>query len=413
MWIPPTKENAPKGLNRQLEIPTEPSRAKAKKTEESKNVKTKTRKSEDMSREDGKGEEKSHKRRKFSCPVFTCRANVTHLPRHMCTVHHWTREAARKVLSKFNIRKRKNVSTVKKKDYHSRRRCPLPDCHAVVQRLPAHLTKVHNLDKSSADYTNALTNAPFASDVRHDTIHWQEERFKTKEWEGGPESRPEVSDNLIFDPPSSDDSETDSSDGRVEDVPSASTMPALLRDFEDWFRSPDGGKRDDKTVKQHSAQLFSMLKAIDDDENPKSLLDVKLVRHVFLKSHVEEKNYEAGTIKSYLMSLRHFYTYLISDRPNNFNFDIAEVSSAREKVKLWSGSYKRQSSERKWQKLEEDMVNRLTPANIRSFEKSQTSREAVKIIGEHSDTSRTTVVSQQSYTLVRDFSLHANIHREC
>ena len=30
-------------------------------------------------------------------------------------------------------------------------------------------------------------------------------------------------------------------------------------------------------------------------------------------------------------------------------------------------------------------------------------REAVKIIGEHSDTSRTTVVSQQSCTLVLDF----------
>ena len=83
-WIPPTKENAAKGSKRQLEMPTEPSRAKAKKTEESKNVETKTRKREDMSREGGKeGEEKSHKRRKFSCPVFTCRANVTHLPRHV------------------------------------------------------------------------------------------------------------------------------------------------------------------------------------------------------------------------------------------------------------------------------------------------------------------------------------------
>ena len=144
----------------------------------------------------------------------------------MCTVHDWTKEAARKVLSKFNIRKRKNVSTAKKKDYHSRRRCPLPNCHAVVQRLPVHLTKMHNLDKWSEDYTNAMTNAPFAPDVQHANIHWQEERFKTKEWEGGPESRPEVSDNLILDPPSSHDFETDSSDGCAsEDVPARMYRP--------------------------------------------------------------------------------------------------------------------------------------------------------------------------------------------
>lgn len=84
------------------------------------------------------------------------------------------------------------------------------------------------------------------------------------------------------------------------------------------------------------------------------------------------------------MSLRHFYTFLVPDRPENFNFDIEEVNAAREKVQLWSASYKRESSERKWQKLEEDMMNRLTPGNIRSFEKSQTAREAVKIIRKQS-----------------------------
>ena len=68
-----------------------------------------------------------------------------------------------------------------------------------------------------------------------------------------------------------------------------------------------------------------------------------------------------------------------------------------------AGSYKGESSEWKWQKLEEDIKNRLTPQNIRSFEKSQTAREAVKIIGKHSDSTQTTVVTQQSYTLVQDF----------
>ena len=70
---------------------------------------------------------------------------------------------------------------------------------------------------------------------------------------------------------------------------------------------------------------------------------------------------------------------------------------------MWSVSYKRESSTRKWQKLEEDTMNRLTPANIRSFEKSSTAREAMNILGQYSDTSQTTILSQQSYTLVRHF----------
>ena len=363
--------------------------------------------------------EESAERRKIPCPMFACKAIVAHLPRHMRTVHHWTKEAASKVLSKFNIRKPKNEKKAKENNYHSRRRCPLADCHSIVQRLPAHLQQVHKLDKMSKEYCDAMENATVVPDVRHLQIRWQEERFKTKKWEGGPKSQTNIAeeyhthqkevsedDELRWDDSSSSRSDNDcddiENDVTVEDIPTA-TMPALLAEFEDWFLSPDGGKRDEKTVKQHSSQLFSLLKVIDDEEDMQSLLDVKLVRQVFLKSHVEKKRYEAGTIKSYLMSLRHFYTFLVSDRPENFNFDVEEVNAAREKVKLWSASYKRESSERKWKKLEEDMMNRLTPGNIRSFEKSQTVREAVKIIGKHSDTSQTTVVTQQSYTLVRDF----------
>ena len=419
MWVPPAKENAScsKGLKRQLKTTKEPSKRvnvedtskNSKSTKKQRESVENTGGSEEKSSETESGE-KSKPRRKIPCPMFACRANVIHLPRHMRTVHHWTKEAASKVLAKYNIRKRKNVRTAKKKNYHSRRRCPLANCHAIVQRLPAHLKEVHKLDKSSKEYCDALKNGAVAPDVRHDTIHWQEERFTTKRREGGPETQSIIPDILNNDLSSGDDtgSETDSNfddnDSAVEDISSTASMPALLQEFEDWFRSPDGGKRDEKTVKQHSAQLFSMLKIIDkEEEDAKSLLDVKLVRQVFLKSHVQEKKYEAGTIKSYLMSLRHFYTFLISDRPKNFDFDVEQVNANREKVKLWSGSFKRESSERKWQKLEEDMINRLTPANIRDFEKSPTAREAVKIIGEHSDASRTTVVTQQSYTLVRDF----------
>ena len=85
------------------------------------------------------------------------------------------------------------------------------------------------------------------------------------------------------------------------------------------------------------------------------------------------------------------------------DFDAHDIKAAREKVQLWSTSYRKEASVRKWQKLEEDFQNRLTAANITKFEKSEAARNAIKELGKHSDVEEKTVVTQSSYTLVRDF----------
>ena len=70
---------------------------------------------------------------------------------------------------------------------------------------------------------------------------------------------------------------------------------------------------------------------------------------------------------------------------------------------MWSMSYKRESCTRRWQKLEEDSANQLTPADIQNFEKSEASREAVKLLGQYSDPTASIEVNLSAYTLVRDF----------
>ena len=407
----------------------------------------------------GEHEVSTSQRRKIPCPLLTCKAEVVHLPRHMRNVHHWTQEAASKVLLKYNIRRRLKKDT-SEKDYRRRRKWPIADCHSVVRRLPKHLQKVHKFDKASREYKNAISDAPIAPKRKHGMIRWQEDRLKIKKWdvekspqhskEHNEHSKQKIStgsghDNLeeikivseqenekiddhdddddVVDDDDDDyddgdeDGDDDSDDDENDDddydnnddydgsdaVPSTSTLPPLIAEFQDWLASPDGSKKDPKTVMQHGSQLFIMLKAIDDSENIKSLLDLKLIRHLFLNKHVKDKKYEAGTIKSYLMSLRHFYSFLLSDKPGSITFNWLDVSASREKVKMWSASYKRESSTRKWQKLEEDMLNRLTPSNIRKLEKSTAAREAIKIIGKYSDSDETTPVTQSGFTLVRDF----------
>jgi hypothetical protein len=100
----------------------------------------------------------------------------------MRNVHHWTKEAASKVLVKYNIRKRLTKET-KKKDYRCRRKCPFDNCHLIVRRLPKHLQKVHKLDKASKEYKDAVLNAPVAPNRKHAVIRWQEEKLKRKTWD--------------------------------------------------------------------------------------------------------------------------------------------------------------------------------------------------------------------------------------
>ena len=167
------------------------------------------------------------------------------------------------------------------------------------------------LDKQSKEYCDALENGiPI--------IRWQEERISTKQWVGGCESQTVASnENKVCnerekediglpmgfdtgsDSYSGDDSDDDEFTDRENETPSAEGMPTLIVNFEDWLLSPDGGNRDKTAAKQHSAQLFALLKAIDNQEE------------LFLKNYVRDKNYEAGAIKSYLMSLRHFYSFII------------------------------------------------------------------------------------------------------
>jgi hypothetical protein len=340
-------------------------------------------------------------RRKLICPLRSCRSNVVHLPRHMRNVHKWTKEAAAKVLLKYNIRKRKQAQPTKThKDYHRRRRCPVSKCHSIVFRLPVHLRKVHNMKDNSKEYSEAFASATFVSDKKHPAILWKEER----------EQRISTPTEMLLvnNVPTEENDNEHTSQGEPESLGRkgcsnrVTAHPVLIK-FEEWLKSPDGGKRDNKTVNQHSAQLVNMLNAIYDTGEIESLLDIGLVRSAFLKTHVEAKKYEPGTIKSYLMSLRHFFSFLLTENPDEVNFNVEEVTSSREKVRLWSTSYKRDLCTRRWMKLEEDVFNRLTPANIREFEKSEAAREAVKLIGQFLDPSNAPLVTQMAYTLVRDF----------
>ena len=170
--------------------------------------------------------------------------------------------------------------------------------------------------------------------------------------------------------------------------------------FYKWMKTPDGGKHDDKTADQHAKQLQRVLEIVDQELKLSSLLNYKKIRDTFITDHAEKK-YHPKTIKSYIMSIRHFLSFLLSDEPVSFPFNREATIMLRERLQRWTKSYKKVCQKREWEKEESDRDRLITPNKIGEFESSKAAREAIILLGRLSGAYRGEI-TQSNYT-VRDF----------
>ncbi|XP_068679522.1 uncharacterized protein [Montipora foliosa] len=397
-----------------------------------------------MEKEEPNKERRHKGRGKRLCPVPYCKKVVVHIPRHLMQVHKWSHSRSRSAITNFNLRKKYTFKSKESaeagnrkkrnngdeetkayKDYHKKRICPMIGCSACVKRLPAHLKNVHKISPSSDEY-KSLLNKALQKGKRPYRVQLIDKRaagekltnFETATLESSEEVSLEESQEVEMEQVEELENEEKEividEDGEVVGSASASasaeadvesdvdTLPGLIVDFENWLQSPDGGKKDVKTAKQHASQVKRILFVIDIDKKVSSLLDFGLLKEKFVK-HAEEK-YVAETIKSYLTSLQHFYSFLLSEKPKEITASCELISQLREKMKRWSTSYKRSSLKRKWERREEDRVEAITAEKIEAFEKSQISRDAIILLGKLSG-KHSVDIAQQQYTLLRDFLL--------
>ena len=382
---------------------------------------------------DGEKNSKTHKAKTVQgkrplrkCPIKGCEAEVVDLPRHLRGVHGWSKEMSRKATSRYGMRKSFLPKPVKKKsesddskkidkDYHRHRSCPIEGCKSVVKHLSAHLRQVHRdipvgsplykktLKEAGATKTCIPSKKAKCSRSEMDTLHSPSDQSE-KEVEmtnnTGPSDVPSNNEELEI--------------MELADVGFSNEEQQLdvMFSFCSWLQSADGGRKDPKLSKQHASQLSRILEIIDPTKNLRSLFRKSLLRDIFLK-HAETK-YTADTIKVYLLSLRHFCSYVTSEKPECVDVDPALVSQIAEKARLWSMSSKKYNKRRHLEKMNKDLNNLVTPDMINGFERSESARSVVgyieKLTGAHS-----LVVNQAVYTLIRDFLLLeiaiANAHR--
>ncbi|XP_022790309.1 uncharacterized protein LOC111329804 [Stylophora pistillata] len=168
------------------------------------------------------------------------------------------------------------------------------------------------------------------------------------------------------------------------------------------LKSADGGNLDEKTSKQHRAQISKLLKVIDRKHELASLFNEKIVMEKFLEEFAK-REYHPKTTKSCLMSLRHFYSFCLSE---TLDIDISpeRFLSLNEKVTRWPTSLRKGCSKRHWEKMEVDLHALISPEEIEKFQRSQDARDTICLLGQLAG-ARSVEISQSQYTLIQDFFL--------
>ena len=154
---------------------------------------------------------------------------------------------------------------------------------------------------------------------------------------------------------------------------------------------------------QHASQVSKILDVIDPNKNVESLFNKKLIRDTFLKDHAE-RTYKPDAIKSYLLSLRYFCSFILTERPDGVNVEDATINFIDKKAHLWSSSYKKDSQRRHLEKQDEDLSNLISAEMITKFEQSESTRRAISLINQLSG-AHCLEINQADYTLIRDFIL--------
>ena len=370
------------------------------------------------------------KRPRHTCPKVGCKAQVIDIPRHLRDVHGWSKEMARKATSRFGMRKSFKPKHVKKKsessdskriynDYHRHRACPVKGCKSVVKRLSGHIRQAHrDIPVGSLFYKKILREARAAKTWKLSEqvkrclteVETEKEDFSPDE----SEEEIEITNNTESSelPPSTDEEHAIMELAEDADCSNAEKEISVMSSFCSWLQSADGGRKDKKLSKQHASQLFRILEIIDPQKQMSSLFNKTLLRDTFLK-HAETK-YTADTVKAYLLSLRHFCSYVLAEKPESVDVDPALARQIGEKARLWSMSYKKDSKRRHLEKMNKDLSHLVTPDMVNEFERSQAARSAIAHI-EQLNGAHSLEVSQSIYTLVRDFILLeiiiANAHR--
>ncbi|XP_057297370.1 uncharacterized protein LOC130627439 [Hydractinia symbiolongicarpus] len=339
------------------------------------------------------------KKNRKKCPLQSCDSCVTNLSRHMIEVHYWPQSKAKYCVGIYGLRKpgvkkencekKITVNGEKKKTfkkYHKLRKCPILGCHSRNKRMSLHLQDVHKLSKGP--YYYSMLKLARVCDVASNNgdTHVTSIPAKHVATDALPQETSEVTD-----------SDSDMEDDEVVD------SAEILERFVTYKISVDGGKSCQKSAIQSKQQLRDILAALD-SSNPSDLVRKYKIRDTFLTTYAEKtKEYKALTIKRYLLSLSHFYDFLLTEEIHLPGITPDMILRMKVSVSRWSKSYNGTVEIQQLERQMEEQQVLITPEQIQRYEESASAKEAISIIKDFCSPYREKTLSRQEYACIRDF----------
>lgn len=197
------------------------------------------------------------------------------------------------------------------KKYHKRRLCAFSGFYSPNVRMNLHIQDCYkSIQKRSPEYYQLLKDFK-----RHDIetdVNWKERTiFKIKE-DNSKLCEPSIIGNTgnPCDPELSSDDIT-SEQANIVNIDSAYNVTEMLDNFVKFKVSVDRGKGDLASAMQSKQQIKTVISTLNSD-NFIDLFNRKKIRESFLHDYAD-KNYKPATIMRYLLSMQHFYDFLLTE----------------------------------------------------------------------------------------------------
>ena len=197
-----------------------------------------------------------------------------------------------------------------------------------------------------------------------------------------------------------EDEEEDEEDENFECILTPWRKSPVFDEFLRWLVSPDAKAKPHRQANQHVQQVMVILR--DTSENTfdlASLFDKKAIRDKWLLTF--EVKRKAGTVKSYISSLRYFYYFVIADYPK-------ECLSYREKCHAlcvitsnWISVFRQKVKKGRWKKDLEQLPQLFKTSDIQRLDNSELVSYCQKTIKHFR--SHDVQPSQRQLTNVRDY----------
>nr|XP_047123713.1 uncharacterized protein LOC124806670 [Hydra vulgaris] len=155
----------------------------------------------------------------------------------------------------------------------------------------------------------------------------------------------------------------------------------LLNDFYHYLTGPDRARKS-RSIERVKNDVKRIFLAVGLTNSIKLLFenDTDVIRKNYLQVYCVNRKLEAGSIKTYLNSLKDFCSYLIKSKYREFDLSFETIFQTILNIENWRKNYRAKDSIRKHKRAEDDLLMLVTPEQVKKYEQSKNASTAKKLL---------------------------------